>query len=149
MSHFQFENLIVYPTHSLIQSASFDTPWTFSFNFLQDMPMWTGWNSERYYEKTPATNIGYMKTITLPPTRADIVRETMIQSEKMSAECGSKYTTITYDLAIAKVAKQIQCEEYPTFDSILVMFGGFRVEQNVFSAIGKIMDHSKSSGCDT
>ena len=90
-----------------------------------------------------------MKTITLPPTRADIVRETVIQPEKISAEFESKYTTITYDLAIAKVAKQIQCEEYPTFDSILVMFGGFRVEQNVFSAIGKIMDHSKSSGCDT
>ena len=40
----------------------------------------------------------------------------------------SQYTIITYDLAIAKVAKQIQCEEYPTFDSIFVMFGTFHVE---------------------
>ena len=83
-----------------------------------------------------------MKPITLPPTRTDVVRETMIQSQKVSAECGSKYTIITYDLAIAKVAKQIQCEEYPTFNSIFVMFGGFHVEQNVFSAIGKIIEGS-------
>ena len=142
MSHFRFENVMLYPTHSFIQSASFDTLWTFSFNFLQDIPMWTGWNSERYYEKTPTKKIGHMKPITLPPTRTDVVRETMIQSQKVSAECGSKYTIITYDLAIAKVAKQIQCEEYPTFNSIFVMFGRFQVEQNVFSAIGKIIEGS-------
>ena len=66
----------------------------------------------------------------------------MIHSQKVSAECGSKYTIITYDLAIAKVAKQIQCEEYPNFDSIFVRFGGFHVEQNVFSATGKIIEES-------
>ena len=69
MSHFQLENVMLYPTNSFIQSASFDTLWTFSFNFLQDIPMWTGWNSERYYEKTPTKKIGYIKPITLPPTR--------------------------------------------------------------------------------
>ena len=130
------------PTNSFIRSASFDTLWTFSFNFLQDIPMSTGWNSERYYEKIPTKKIGHMKPITLPPTRTDVVRETMIQSQKVSAEYGSKYTIITYDLGIAKVAKQIQCEAYPTFDSIFVMFGGFHVEQNVFSAIGKIIEGS-------
>ena len=56
MSHFRFENVMLYPTHSFIQSASFDTLWTFSFNFLQDIPMWTRWNSERYYEKTPTSS---------------------------------------------------------------------------------------------
>ena len=66
----------------------------------------------------------------------------MIQSQKVSAECGSKNIIITYDLSIAKIAKQIQCEEYPTFDSISVMFGELHVEQNVFSAIGKIIEGS-------
>ena len=42
MPQFQFENVAVHPTHSFIQSASFDTFWTFSFNFLQDVPMWAG-----------------------------------------------------------------------------------------------------------
>ena len=137
MLHFQFENFILYATHSFIQSTSFDTLSTFSFNFLRDMPMWTRWNSERYYEKAPTKNIGYMKLITLPPTRTDVVRDTMIQSQNVSAECDSKYTINTYDPAIARVSKQIQCEEYSTFDSIFVMFGRFHVEQNVFQQLEK------------
>ena len=69
VSHLRFENVMLYPTNSFIQGARFDTLWTFSSNFLQDTPMWTGWNSERYYEKTPTEKIGYTKLITLPPTR--------------------------------------------------------------------------------
>ena len=38
MSHFRFENVMLYLTNSFIQSASFDTLWTFSFNFIQDIP---------------------------------------------------------------------------------------------------------------
>ena len=49
-----------------------------------------------------------MKPITLPRTRTDVVRKTMIKSQKVSAEYGSKYAIITYNLAIPKVAKQIQ-----------------------------------------
>ena len=69
-----------------------------------------------------------MKPITLPPTRTDVVRKTMIQSQTFFPECRSKYTIITYDLAIGKVAKQIQCEEYPSFNSIFMIFDGFHAE---------------------
>ena len=41
MSHFRFENVMLYPTNSFIQRATFDTLWTFSSNFLQDIPIWT------------------------------------------------------------------------------------------------------------
>ena len=104
MSRCQLENIIVYRALSFIQNAIFDTLSTFSFNFLQELPMWTEWNSERCYEKTPTQKTGYVKRITLSPITTDIVRETMIQSQKVSAECRSKYTIITYDLAIAKVS---------------------------------------------
>ena len=50
--------------------------------------MRTEWNNEIYYGKTPTQKIGYMKTITLPPTRTDVVRETIMQSQKVSADCG-------------------------------------------------------------
>ena len=36
-----------------------------------------------------------MILITLPTTRTDVVRETMIQSQKLPAEYGAKYTIIT------------------------------------------------------
>ena len=82
MSHCQFENIIVYPALSFLENAIFDTLSTFSFNFLQELPMWTEWNSERCYEKTPTQKTGYVKRITLSPITTDIVRETMIYSHK-------------------------------------------------------------------
>ena len=59
-----------------------------------------------------------MKPITRQAAKNDVVRETMIQSQNVSAECWSKHTITTYNIAIVKVAKQVQCEEYPSFDSI-------------------------------
>ena len=59
-----------------------------------------------------------MKPIPLPPTRTDVVRESLVRSKKVTGECGSKYTVVTYNLAIAKIAKQIKCEESPTFNDI-------------------------------
>ena len=37
-----------------------------------------------------------MKPITLPRTRTDVVRKTMIKSQKVSAEYGSKYATLQF-----------------------------------------------------
>ena len=87
---------------------------------------------------TPIQKIEYMKLITLPPTRTNVVRESMIELHNVSADCGSKYTIITSNLAIAKVAKQIQCKEQLLSILFLVMFGRFHMEQNVSSAIRKI-----------
>ena len=66
-----------------------------------------------------------MKHIQLPPTRADVVKDTLKRSKIVANECGQKYTLVTYDLAIAKIAKRIQCEETPQFDNVFIMFGSF------------------------
>jgi len=131
MSRFEFENIMVYPTQSFVRSTL--------VIFVQISPRYCGQvgTVKGILKKTPPQKVGYIKPITLPPTRTDVVRETMIQSQKISVECW-----VTYDLAIAKVAKQIQCEEQPFFDSIFVMFGGFHVEQNVYSSIGRIIEGS-------
>ena len=49
---------------------------------------------------------------------------------------------VTYDLAIAKVAKQIQSEESPQFDDVFVMFGAFHIMLNIFSSTRKIIEGS-------
>ena len=60
----------------------------------------------------------------------------------MSDECGATYNIVSYDLAIAKVAKQIQCTEHPEFENIFVQFGQFHTESNIFSSLGKIIEGS-------
>ena len=51
----------------------------------------------------------YMKHIQLSPTKADVVKETLMRSQVVAEKCGQKYASVIYDLAIGKIAKRIQC----------------------------------------
>ena len=64
----------------------------------------------------------------------------MKRSQLVAIECN--YAIVTYDLAIAKVAKQLQSEESPKFDDVFVMFGAFHIMLNIFSSTGKTMEGS-------
>ena len=77
-----------------------------TINLLENTPMWTGCNTERFTEKCPRQRVECMQHIPFLPTRTNVVKETIIQSKRVSEECGS-----TFDLAIAKIAKEIQNEE--------------------------------------
>lgn len=48
---------------------------------------------------------------------------------------------VTYDLAIAKIALQIQAVESPAFDNLFIHFGAFHVMMAYFKAIGKFIDN--------
>ena len=108
--------------------------------------MWTGWNTEFHTQFSKQLQLkqtfGYMKPIMLPPTRNDVVLETLNRSKELANECDSSCIVVTYDLAIAKIAKQIQCTEHPQFDDIFIQFGQFHTELNIFSALGKIIEGS-------
>ena len=62
----------------------------------------------------------------------------MKKSLKISSECGKHNIAVTFDLAIAKLALQIQAEESPKFDNIFVTLGSFHIELAFFNACGKI-----------
>ena len=66
----------------------------------------------------------------------------MKQSLRIATECGKTSIAVTYDLAIAKIAMQIQEEENPQFDRIFVALGSFHVEMALLSAFGKIIAES-------
>ena len=94
-----------------------------------NVPMWVGWNSHLQQR------VCYMKHIQLPPTRLDVVRETLKRSQDVSDECGQTHRIVTYDLAIAIIAKQLQSEESPQFDNTFDMFGAFHITLNVYSRV--------------
>ena len=58
----------------------------------------------------------YMQNIRLPPTREDVLKETLKRSQAVAKEFGDKYTVVTYDLSVAKIARQIQIQNFPEFD---------------------------------
>ena len=67
--------------------------------------MWAGWNTQRYPEPINKL-VCYMQNIRLLPTREGVVKETLKRSQAVAKECGDKYAVVTYDLAVAKIARQ-------------------------------------------
>jgi hypothetical protein len=96
-----------------------DILWMMTMN-LELVPLWTGWNALVTNDPLPLQNIQYMENISLPPTQLNVVLETLKVSQKVAEECGQTYAVVTYDLAIAKPAMQIQAEETPRFDNIFI-----------------------------
>ena len=94
--------------------------------FPYDLPMWHGWNSLKEVDINPQQKVFYMQHIKLPPTRNDVVKETLRRSQTVASECNEPYA---YDLAVAKIVKQIQATERPLFDDVF-MFGSFHIEMS-------------------
>lgn len=105
-------------------------------------PMWCRWNSMVTVDPLPRQVIGYMQNINLPQTRLGIITETMRISQKVASECGDEYIVVTYDLAVAKPAMQIQATEALLYDNIFICFGAFQILMAYFWGVGHIIDGS-------
>ena len=90
----------------------------------------------------PLLKIKYTENITLPPTQINVVLETLKVSQRVAAECGQVYAAVTYDLAIAKPAMQIQVEESPRFDNLFTCFGAFHIALAYLGCLGSFKDGS-------
>jgi hypothetical protein len=45
--------------------------------------------------------------------------------------CDQKYLSVTYDLAIAKIALTIQSEESPKYDRLFIQLGSLHIELQI------------------
>ena len=106
--------------------------------------MWVGWNSNLIPRDDETKKIWYLRQINMSPTSHSFVVGTLKISLRIAAECEKKCTVVTYDLAIAKLACQIQSEEKPKFDSIFIALGAFHFEMALFHAYGQFI--AKSGG---
>lgn len=106
---------------------------------LTDVPMWVGFNSRIYDHDSPQQLISYLTPINASPTSISVVLETMKQSQQIAAEVNQSNIQVTYDLAIAKVALQIQATEKPKFDNLFIHLGPFHIMMAYFKAVGKII----------
>ena len=93
-------------------------------------------------DELPQQAIGYMENIELPPTRLDVIQETLRLSQMVAEECGEKYAIVHYDLGIAKPALQIQAQESPRYDNVFICIGTFHLAMAYFASLGYILDSS-------
>ena len=107
------------------------------------VPMWVGWNAMCLNSSEDGMQkIWYLPQINLSPTSNSVIIETMKRSQQLAEECHMGSIAVTYDLAIAKVAMQIQAHEAPRFNNIFVAMGAFHMEMPFFNAIGKYIEES-------
>ena len=134
---FSFNSYHAITPTSCQTAKSLDNLWLFvSLLHATSTPMWRGWNSVTMVDTLPVQRIGYMENIALPPTRLDVVQETLAISEKVRQECGEDYMIVTYDLGIAKPAMRIQEEESPKFDKLFIEIGPFHLRMSYFACVG-------------
>ena len=75
------------------------------------------------------------------PTSTSVVAETLKRSQKVAEECSKYNISVTYDLAIAKVAMILQAEEKPTYDNVFIHLGFFHITCAFFFYAWKV--HSR------
>ena len=80
---------------------------TISFNMFDKIPTWTGWNVIDSTNLLQKQIVCYIKQMQLPPTRTGVVKETMKRSIGIAHEIKQRQAFVTYNLAIAKIAKRI------------------------------------------
>ena len=90
--------------------------------------MWVGWNSSYGSREESMQKVWYLKQMNESPTLTSVVAETLKESQKVAEECNKYSISVTYDLAIAKVAMQLEAEEKPTYDNVLEMLGKYLAE---------------------
>ena len=76
------------------------------------------------------------------PTSISVIAETLKRSQKVAEEYSKNSVSVTYDLAIAKVAMQLQAEEKPTYDNVFIHLGPFHITCAFFSMLGKYLAES-------
>ena len=88
--------------------------WTSDLTFNRqsgDVPMWVGWNSSYGSREESMQKVWCLKQMNESPTLTSVVAETLKESQKVAEECNKYSISVTYDLAIAKVAMQLQAEK--------------------------------------
>ncbi|KAL7296863.1 hypothetical protein TKK_0010257 [Trichogramma kaykai] len=103
--------------------------------------MWVGYNAKIFHDESRIQKIEYLTQLNNSPTDPAMVQETMKRSLQIASECGSDYISLTYDLAMAKIALRIQSAD-DTYKNIFINFGAFHIKMSYFKAIGKFI-----SGC--
>ena len=106
------------------------------------VPPWIGWNASKIASTKFQQKVWYLQQINASPTQHAVVEETMNPTLKLADEAKKETVAVTYDLAIAKIAMQIQKQESPKYDRLFVTLGPFHMELAFFKAIGKVIAES-------
>ena len=111
-------------------------------------PAWSGWNTMqcRLQGHAPATksHIVYHPLLMAKPSDPSTVYTSIIKARDITRAAGQKYTILTADQQLFKVAIRIKWNEPDEFDDVIPRLGGMHFLTNVISCIGNL---AADTGC--
>src|SRR5699024_4673122 len=105
-----------------------DLLWLISLARISSVPMWLGYNCMISTDSSKIQTVEYLPPINSSPTSYATVNETLVMASQIAEKCQQELIIATYDLAIAKMAMQIQQSERPKFDNIFINLGAFHTQ---------------------
>lgn len=97
-------------------------------------------NSKNTIDRSLQQTVDYLPQINKSPTSYSVVLETMRIAQKIADQYDEEEIIVSYDLAMAKMAIQLQITKQPEFNNLFINLGGFHIEMAVFKAVGKFID---------
>lgn len=126
---------------SKIRAIVKDIVWAMSlFHSPSTTPMWIGFNCRISKDDSPMQVVDYLPQINASPTSYTVVLATLRMSLQVGRETGQVKVIVTFDLAIAKMAMQLQISHRPEFDDIFINMGSFHIMFAHFAVCGKKID---------
>lgn len=113
-----------------------DAAWLISHVKNITTPMWVGFNAKIKNDSSTKQIVSYLPTINSSPTDVAVVVETMKRAIKIADECNQTYIQVTYDLAIAKIALQVQSMQNDDFARLFIHLGPFHIQMSFLKAVG-------------
>lgn len=102
--------------------------------------MWLGYNCKTTCDNSKFKRFEYLAPINESPTSRTVVQQTLNIAKEVAKNCNQQEIIVTYDLAIAKQAIEIQVRKKPEFDHVFINLGEFHIQMAYFKTIGKYID---------
>ena len=109
----------------------------------QTCPSWSAYNARQLTadEVTVAT-VGYCPMWDHNPNDPSTIYTVLTALQHMMNQLNQTHSVITFDLALYKIAKEIQWNRPREFEHTIIHLGGFHIAMNYLAALGTMRDTS-------
>lgn len=104
------------------------------------IPNWSAFHQVISNENRPSSSVGFCNLIPHPPTKADVVFNSMKTFEALVTSIGKEYSVLTADMAIFLIAKLIQMQPENYFPKMVLRIGTFHLQKNWLHCLGQYLE---------
>ena len=115
-------------------------------HLCENCPEYNGYNArisrEQGHATKPKTKSMYLPLIDMTPADPHTIKTAMKKAHQITTDCGQKFTVMTGDLQLYKIAVNVLWAQPKEFDHFIVRLGGMHTLMSFAGAVGTLMGGS-------